>query len=192
MRRYDTAEYAATRLVDTIIMHNNEPVLVHKVGMMDDQISVRCTKLLDEEDKMMEVYLSECDINPVSLGYVNHKKNAHYIMRAPMRRDWRQGLRMLNIVDSEGANPRNIPYRTIAHTIMGRFPSFVSTLERLNSKDKIVRMAFSRDFSVTNKGSLTYKGLLDVGTVNMENGSILINDNCNWIGEALDESLEAA
>lgn len=192
MRGYDTAEYAATRLVDTIIMHNNEPILVHKVGMIDDQISVRCTRLLDEEDKVMEVYLSECDINPVSLGYVNHKKNAHYIMRAPMRRDWRQGLRMLNLVDSEGASPRGIPYRTIAHTIMGSYPTFKSSLERLNSKDKILRMAFSRDFSVTREGDLTYKGMIDVGKVDMNSGSILINDNCNWVGEALDESMEAA
>lgn len=190
MRGYDTAEYAATRLIDTIIMYNKEPVLVHKVGLIGDKISVRCSKLLDDAS-VIEVYLSDCDINPVSLGYVNHKKTAHYIMRAPMRRDWRQGLRMLNIVDSEGANPRGIPYHTIAHTIMGNYPTFKSTLERLNSRDKILRMAFCRDFSITKEGDLTYKGLIDVGNVNMDNGSILINDNCNWVGEALDESLEA-
>lgn len=99
---------------------------------------------------------------------------------------------MLNIVDSEGASPRGIPYRTIAQTIMGNYPTFKSALEKLNSKDKIVRIAFSRDFSLSNEAHLTYKGLIDVGTVNMENGSILINDNCNWIVEALDESMEAA
>lgn len=192
MRGYDTAEYAASRLVETIIMYDGEPVLVRSVGMMDDQISVRCTRLLDEEDKLMDVYLDDCDINPVSLGYVNHKKTAHYIMRAPMRRDWRQGLRMLNIVDSEGASPRGIPYRTIAHTIMGSYPTFKSSLERLNGKDKILRMAFSRDFSVTKEGDLTYKGLIDVGKVDMNSGSILIHDNCNWIGEALDEALDGS
>lgn len=192
MRGYDTAEYAASRLIDTIIMYDKEPVLVHRVGTTDDRISLRCTKLLDEEDKMIEVYLSDCDINPVSLGYVNHKKNAHYIMRAPMRRDWRQGLRMLNIVDVDGASPRGIPYHTIAQTIMGNFPTFKSSLDRLNGKDKIQRIAFSRDFSVDLTGILTYKGMIDVGNVDMNNGSILINDNCNWIGEALDESLEAA
>lgn len=189
MRGYDTAEYAATRLVDTIIMHNNEPVFVHKIGVKDDKISVRCTRLLDEEDKVMEVYLSECDINPVSLGYVNYKKSASYIMRTPKRNDWRQGLRMLNIVDVEGSSPRGIPYRVIAQTIMGKFPTFQSSLERLNSRDKIVSMAFSRDFSITNKGALTYKGLIDVGNVSMENGNVLIHDNCNWVGEALDEAL---
>lgn len=192
MRGYDTAEYAASRLVDTIITHQGEPILVRSVGMIDNEIAIRFNSLLDDEDDVREAYLSDCDLNPVSLGYVNHKKDSHYIMRAPMRRDWRQGLRMLNIIDPEGNSPRLLPYRVIAQTIMGRFPTFQSTLERLNGKEKIIRMAYSRDFSITNEGSLTYKGLIDVATVNMENGSIHINDNCNWVGEALDESLEAA
>lgn len=192
MRGYDTAEYAASRLLETIIMHNKEPVFVHSVGTMDNKISVRCTRLLDDEDKLIDVYLDDCDINPVSLGYVNHKNSAYYIMRAPMRRDWRQGLRMLNLVDVEGASPRGIPYRTIAHTIMGSFPTFKSSLERLNNKEKIQRIAFARDFSISADGILTYKGMIDVGNVSMTNGSVLLHDNCNWVGEALDESLEAA
>lgn len=192
MRGYDTAEYAASRLVETIIMHKGQPVLVHSVGTVDGDITVRCTALDDELESVIEVSLSECDINPVSLGYVNHKKTAHYIMRAPMRRDWRQGLRMLNIVDVEGSSPRGIPYRVIAQTIMGKFPTFKSSLERLNSKDKTERIAYCRDFSIAMNGMLTYKGMLDVAKVNMDNGSIHINDNCNWIGEALDESLEVA
>lgn len=190
MRGYDTAEYAHTRLVETIITYNKEPVFVNKVYDKDGVIFVRFAKLL--EDVQLDVPLSDCDINPVQLGYINHKSDALYIMRTPMRRDWRQGLRMLNIVGTDGSSPRAVPYSVIAHTIMGRFPSFKSVLERLNSSEKIHRLAYSRDFAVNKKGDITYKGLIDIGTVSMSNGSISINDNCGWIVEALDESLEAA
>lgn len=192
MRGYDTAEYASSRLVDTVIMYDKTPVLVMAVGKVNGEITVSCTRLLDKENSIINVPLSRCDINPVSLGYVNYKKAAYYIMRAPMRRDWRQGLRMMNIVDPEGGNPRLLPYNVIAQTILGNYPSFKSSLEQLNSKNKATRMAFCRDFSISSEGELTYKGLIDVGKVNMNSGNILINDNCRWVGEALNESMEAA
>jgi hypothetical protein len=192
MRGYDTAEYAASRLVETIIRHDGIPVMVQSVGNgVNGEITVGITNLM-EDDPSYIVPLSECDINPVSLGYVNHKKSAHYIMRAPMRRDWRQGLRMLNIVDAEGMNPRLIPYRTIAQTIMGSFPSFKSCLDRLNSKEKIEEMAFNRDFAVNREGDMKYKSLFTIGKVDMTNGNLLIGDNFNWVREALEEQMEAA
>lgn len=189
MRGYDTAEYAASRLIETIICHDKTPVMVNSVGMDGDKIDLIVTNLLEDNDPY-HVHLDECDINPVSLGYVNHKKYAHYIMRAPMRRDWRQGLRMLNIVDAEGMNPRLIPYRTIAQTIMGSFPSFKSCLDRINGKERIEEMAFNRDFAINREGKLRYKGLFSVGTIDMTNGNVLIGDNFNWVREALEEQMK--
>lgn len=191
MRGYDTAEYAASRLVETIILYDGQPVMVNTVGITGGEITLVVTSLLEDSDPFL-VYLKDCDINPVSLGYVNHKKRSYYIMRAPMRRDWRQGLRMLNIVDAEGQNPRLIPYRTIAQTIMGKFPSFKSSLERLNGKEKIEQMAFNRDFAITREGDMKYKSLFTIGKVDMTNGNVLIGDNFNWVREALDEQMEAA
>lgn len=187
---YDTADYAATRLVDTIIRYKDMAVFVKAVGLKNGKISIRCLDLLDEDENLIEAYLEDCDINPVPLGYVNHNKTTHYITRTPMRRDWRQGLRMLNIVDVEGAQPRMIPYHTIAHTILGKYPSFKSCLDRLSSKDKILKMAYCRDFSINNEGVLIYKGLFEVGKIDMINGAITILPEYNWVGEAFDESME--
>lgn len=191
MRGYDTVEYAASRLVETIIMYQGDPIMVRRVGYIGspENITIEGTSLINSTE--YQVKLEDCDINPVSLGYVNFNKTATYISRAPMRRDWRQGLRMLNIMDVEGRNPRLIPYRVIANTIMGRYPSFKNSLDSLNS-NKAERVAYCRDFSITNEGVLTYKGLIDVGIVSMDNGNVLINDNTSWVREAFDESLEAA
>lgn len=192
MRGYDTVDYAKSRLVETIIMKGSkEPIMVLAVQGTNDAIEVVYNSLLDSKDELGKCLLSECDINPVQLGYVNHRATAHYIMRSPMRRDWRQGLRMLNLVDSDGANPRGLSFKSIAQTIINSYPTFKSAIEKVNTKD-IRSIAFHRDFSMTKEGSLEYKGFLQAGKIDMTNGSVLIGDNTNWIREAFDEAMETA
>lgn len=191
MRSYDTVEYASTRLIETIITHENIPILVTGVGGIDEKIELNAYELSDEDNTVKSYYLDDCDLNPVKLGYVNFKKGTHYLTRVPMRKDWRQGLRMNTILTAQGDKPAMIPYHVIANTIMGKFPSFKECLERLNqSKLKGVQsIAFCRNFSIS-KEELTWKGLFSVGSVNMENGNIHINDESSWVREDLDENLE--
>lgn len=191
MRGYDTVDYAKSRLVETIIMKGKEPVMVLAVQGTDDKIVVVYNSLLGNKDDLKNCLLSECDLNPVQLGYVNHKISAHYIMRSPMRRDWRQGLRMLNLVTSDGENPRGVSWSSIANTIVGSFPTFKSAIERLNTSER-KRIAFHRDFSMARDGVLEYKGLITVGTVNMTNGNVMIDDGTKWVAEAFDEAMENA
>lgn len=185
MRGYDTVEYARSRLVDTIVMYQKEPVLVLAVGGTNESIILSYEKILGGKGDIAEDKLDRFDINPVSLGYVNHNNTCSYIMRTPMRRDWRQGLRMLNIVDAEGANPRLISYRSIAQTILGNYPSFRSSLEKINNG--VMQVAFNRDFAVHHTGTLHYKGIFHVGGVNMNNGNVTLEQG--WVQEAFEEAM---
>lgn len=192
MRGYDTVDYAKSRLVETVIRLNGSPIMVLGVRGEDNDITVEYNDLMNDG-----VYgvakLSDCDLNPVSLGYVNHKKSAYYIMRTPMRRDWRQGLRMLNLVDAQGAQPRLVSYSSIGHTILGKFPSFKETLSMLSTKTRAPKsVAFHRDFAVDVEGKMEYKGFVDAARINMDNGNVTMNDNTNWLAEAFNEAMENA
>lgn len=190
MKSYDTVAYARTRLIETIVMREKQPVMIMVVDGEDDDILLGYNPILEGKGEIRFDKLSNFDLNPVSLGYVNHRGVAHYLMRTPMRKDWRQGLRMLNVVDAEGMNPRLISYRNMAQTMMGKFPSFKSTLETLNRADNYLSQAFHRDFSIKRGGDLEYKGIFNVGNVDMSNGSVLIEKN--WVREAFEEAMETA
>lgn len=153
----------------------------------NDNIRVHYNPIMGSKSTILTDRLENFDLNPVSLGYVNHKANAHYLMRSPMRRDWRQGLRMLNLVDSQGQNPRLIGFKAIAQTIMNKFPSFKNVLAAVSSED-VNSMAFHRDFSVYHNGGLEYKGTFKVGKIDLNNGNVLIEKD--WVREAFDEALE--
>ena len=190
MKSYDTAEYAHTRLTETVIRHGNVPVLVMSVGTKDDKIWVQYINLLDGGETIHGDEIDNFNLDPVPLGYVNYKNLAYYLTRMSMRKDWRQGLRLLNVVGPDGDRPP-VPLKTIGETIVGNFPSFKSCLDKLNTKKVIKSIAFCRDFSVSTD-EIQYKGVFSIGKVDMENGNIHINDDMSWIREALDEALEIA
>jgi hypothetical protein len=190
MKSYDTAEYAKSRLVETVIRHGNVPVLVMDVGTVDGKIWVHYNKIMDGDVDMYGDEIDNFNLDPVQLGYVNYKNFAYYLTRMPMRKDWRQGLRLLNVVGPDGDRPP-VPLKTIGETIVGNFPSFKSCLDKLNTKKVLKSVAFCRDFSVSTE-EIQYKGVFPIGKVDMENGNIHINDGMSWIREALDEALEIA
>lgn len=195
MRGYDTAAYAASRLVDTIILYDGAPVIVRTVKSSDagTGIAVTFTEILDPTEKVKTDDISKFNLDPVRLGYVNYRKDPVYLTRAPMRRDWRQGLRALNIYDADGNNPRMIPYHVIAQTIMNRYPTFASILETMSSPlFEHGGLAYHRDFCLSREGRLKYKGMFAVGQVNMDNGDVVIDADYSWVGEAFNESMEAA
>lgn len=191
MKTYDTVSYAKSRLDGTIISKDGYPILVSEVFGTDDNIMVLYTDIHSDKDKSLkECTLDSCDINPVKLGYVNYRKNAVYVMRPPMRIDWRQGLRVRNLITSHNEYDRNIPQNVLARTIRNEYPTFENCLEKLSSGDTSI--AYHRDFSINKNSILTYKGKIDIGNVNFDNGNISINQGFDWVQEAMNESLEAA
>ena len=87
---YDTAEYANSRLAETIVRIGDVPIYVVcvRAGMV-----VEYTILDSDDDSVHTCKLEELNLEPVPLGYFNTHKSAYYASRQPRRDDWRQGLR---------------------------------------------------------------------------------------------------
>lgn len=192
MKSYDTAEYARTRLIETIVRYQGRPVMVMNCEQNGEEILVHFNEIMDDHPPDVRP-LKEFDLDPVPLGYVNFSARATYVTRMPMRKDWRQGMRMSNIADVNGMNPTRMPFRVLGKTIMGDFPTFHRALEGVTRKSKPAEsMAFSRDFAVTSEGTLQYKGFLTVGEVNLKEASVYFPEKSNWVREAFNEVMEHA
>lgn len=190
MKGYDTAAYAATRLAETVIRLKGVPVLVTTCEQNGKNILVHYTHIMEDAPPSANV-IEDFDLDPVPLGYVNFGGKASYISRMPMRKDWRQGMRMSNIVDTSGYNPTRMPLRVICQTIVGDFPSFDRAIAGVTRKSRAASsVAFHRDFAVTADGKLEYKGIVKAGEVNLEDASVSIPQNMNWIREAFAEAME--
>ncbi|MNX61467.1 hypothetical protein D3C86_924010 [compost metagenome] len=174
-------DYANSRLVETIVRLESEPVYVWgvRVGMKVDYST------LTEMDAMKRCDLEELNLKPVPLGYCNYNKYACYLTRMPMRRDWRQGLRRGNFTSLSGADANRIPYEALRQCILGEYPTFEAALE---ASKKVKSIAWHRHWAVDNNGQILHKGgQRPVGTVT--NGKIVLLSKYQYLKEALEESL---
>lgn len=89
---YDSTDYAQSRLMDTVVRVNGNPVIV--VGIAD-LAHIEVQTLIKSRRKT--VTMQDLDLEPVELGYVNYNGCAIYASRKPKRQDWRQGLRYENM-----------------------------------------------------------------------------------------------
>lgn len=172
-------EYAHSRLEQTVVSLNGEPVFVMTVkrGML-----VTYSTLKD-----MTTYLTcrvdDLDLRPVKLGYCNHVRGVSYLMRMPMRRDWRQGLRFGNFI-GVGFDVRHLAYTDLYDVIKGNYPTFAQVLVKLKSGE-VKTLAWCRAWAMS-KTDLFYKGQ-KVGSI-VANKPVLNDDNL-YLREALEESL---
>lgn len=177
-------EYANSRLHETIVRRGDVPVYVYGVraGMVVQYVTL---ENVGKEDPQ-ECPIDELNLQPVPLGYCNYNKNAIYLQRMPMRRDWRQGLRRGNFTCCGiGADPNRVPYESIAQTIIGDYPTFKASLDAVS---KLKSVAWSRFWSVNNGLEVFYKGSINpVGRI--EEGEVILEPSYYYLREALKESL---
>lgn len=171
-------EYARTRLEGTIVRNaiDNEPLLVHAI-LNDGNCKVRFLKDMEGEtifDGFWPggyVRLSDLNLKPVPLGFVNSNGIASYLSRIPMRKDWKQGLRGANC-GSTNLRLDRIKAQDFRNCVLGDFPKFKTALEQVQNKpttragNKVI--AFHRHWALAScqgKIFLYYKGTSIVGTV---------------------------
>jgi len=199
MQGYDLEdrEYAASRLDGTIVMCNGLPVEVKSVwhegkerfcdvpkGVMSP-VSIKCVMSGDRSI----VNLSELDITPVKLGFVNYQGTATYLTRVPMRRDYRQGTRYSNFTNLGGVSSNDIPYSKIAKTILGDFPSIDEAKRDIRRSDSIHTVAVHRRWCIDGEDNLIYKTLGIVGVIT--EGRPALNDDHRYLQEVMHEDLVA-
>lgn len=190
MKGYDTADYAATRLIETIILYKGRPVKVTNcLQQAAKKIWIVATDI--ENGAIVQDYLDNFDMNPPLLGYVNTEKQCTYMTRMPMRKDWKQGLRKNNLVSYSGYAP-DIAMKFIAKTIMGVFPSVGEACARINKFNAAGNgykggQAFDRNFAIDQFGRVWYKNIFQIGVVDMKTSGIKVDPAYEWTREALME-----
>lgn len=159
----DDYQYAATRLIGTIVKYGGEPVEV--VDFENGTVSIK--NLVS--DMCTEVDLSSLDLTPVKLGYVDIDGRIVYVARVPKREDWRQGLRNNNI-------NLNLEKEWIVRCILGKYEPFKSQSE----KDSF---CWHRDWAVY-MGELHFKKN-KVGTYAKGSEVPLLDEHYKFLEEAL-------
>ena len=173
---YDTAEYASSRLQDTIVKYGGRAVSVCRV---EEDLTCVIRRLGTIETHV--VPLSELDLTPIRLGYVNFERGSYYLQRVPKRNDWRQGLRNNNVNHGILLEP------CLSELLEGIYPSLGECVDATESGHD--EKAFSRFFSVSQGGCLNYKGRRHVGEV--RGGKPVLLGDFKFLEEVLKESLDA-
>jgi hypothetical protein len=189
---YDEVNYAITRLPGTVVRLGKRPVTIMEISSTG--LVVFC--YLDGAGKVESCKLNDLDINPVPLGYVNKPDNSYYAVRMPMRNDWKQGLRDVNIRTSDGAKILNyVNWKHIAKTIQGEFTPYKGCLNMVQ-KGTAVKQAFGRNFALVQNELepetpyLFFKGVKKVGMV--LNKKPALEDKFHWLGEMLELEFQNA
>lgn len=195
MRNYDNEAYAAGRLIGTYVRTiAGKAIEVRAIGGGTAHIK----ELLTGNEFVIPY--RELDITPVPLGYANLGGRCMYVVRSPMRNDWKQGARPKNLRWIENAvngdeMPQfrdQLPTKTMGEIIEGIYPEFGGVIKALsNARGRILSMAWDRNFCLTKDWDLFHKGKYKIGKLlSPVKREYQLNDDSWWVKEALDESLE--
>jgi hypothetical protein len=185
----DNVEYASQRLTGTIVRVGEVPVYVSSVTKTRQEGIICKIHDLQEPDADGDgkfVSVDTLNLKPVPLGYINYGVSCYYLVRKPMRNDWRQGLRRGNsaFVGEEGFF--ELPYQELSQTILGKYPKVRDALALVETRRKD-KVAFSRDFAVGHYKTLHYKGRC-VGTFDKQPA---LDKKYFYLNEYLQETLDA-
>lgn len=183
--KYDDWKYANSRLADTYIMDDGVVTWVKSVDGAGKATLKPC-----KPDNAGEMYKKHCnllDLTPIKLGYVNVSKGCIYTSRAPVRRDYRQGLsgNTIRISSLQNFVLENFKYHWLNTPASNAYPKFSASLDAVSS-GKRVGQAFSRDFCLVKQGdhvAVEYRGRYSIGMV--VNGAITLHDDFSYLKERI-------
>lgn len=183
---YNDIGYAHGRLVGTIVLYKNKPVMINDIGGGFVYIMY-----LKDGKKETVNYDGNFDLTPVPLGYTNYNGLSLYLARIPMRKDWKQGLRtattrcLLNGKEYEG----QVPFSELHKTIVGDHPPLAKAIEHVKLPH-ITAMSFSRTFAIDKALDIWHKGRSKIGKIiNPKTHEYSLKDEFFWARETLEEAL---
>jgi hypothetical protein len=187
---YTDLQYAIRNLSGTVVrkVEDGWPVRVHNIYTRRGVRGYTAQVQPLDKEVLEEVPLRELDIEPVRLGFCKSQVDtfACYLSRAPLRNDWRQGLRSNNIRSLWGPDPRYCDNRSLVDTIMGFYPSYEAAIDlSVNTPERVIPI--SRDWALKSdeRGDVTilYKWMGCVGDV--QNNQVRVFDQYNYLSETL-------
>lgn len=200
---YQDANYADTRIRETVLMYKGSPVEVksHVLNGGDlaaaldhypsegppEKNGVLVKDILSGACKVVSVH--EIDPNIPELGYVNFNGQACYVVRVPKRRCWRQGIRYTNLQSYSGVPVHKIPFSAIGKMMLHEYPSFEDCLKNIEKapqkRSKLSSIAWHLDWAMDTSGRIYYQSD-EVGT--LIEGRVSLSPEYTYLQEALDES----
>lgn len=191
MKNYTNVAYAQSRLVGTVVRVKGKAAYI-------DQITAKRISYIDwVTGGAEEAKIEDMDITPVPLGYCNTMKVTPYLVRYPVRQDWKQGLRhkTLKTICNHDIKviSEMIPWADVFKTINGEFPKFEEVLKIIHdNKGDIRSMAYSRDFAIYADKTVWYKEQFAIGTVediDATDGIVSIKEEFEWVRDAFEASV---
>lgn len=176
-------EYIRGRLVGTILRIKEEPIIIQGAKFYRNKVKISATYLVS--GLAVEVNSEEINFESPPLGYVNYGKGAYYVVRKPMRNDWKQGIRPGNIAFINQEGFYDIPHREFGNTILGRYPSFALS-KSLVEDSNYEKVAFSRDFSLGKDKLFWYKGIV----VGVYDKMVTLDRDFEYLNEYVSEVLD--
>lgn len=177
----DNIEYARTRLLGTVVMLDKEPVLVEDIDM-DCETEILYLK----DGSHSTCHVDDLDVvGQNKLGYINYEGYSYHMVRKPLRNDWRQGLRMGNMVFTGEQGFYEVPSFQLRATILGLYPTFQQAAEGVLG-GHARKTAFSRHFAVNDEGYVLYKER----TVGKFDKLIDLQEKFKYLTEYLNEVME--
>lgn len=166
----DDWDYAGSRLNGSIVAKGKDPMLIMEVGRMG--VVGHNLRTGDAEN----CKLSDLDVKPFKLGYLNFRGGVGYLARIPKRQDWRQGLRRGNCsfthmtVDTRFDPSSREFCLSLSKTVSLEYPSYEASYKKAINRG--VAVAFHRHWAISSDGNLLYKNGETVG-VCAEGGPVL-------------------
>lgn len=162
--KYETTEEVKFRLEQTVVLYDKEPVYITRVNLpeMEDKGEIARVyfiplpiNLVAGNGKEVRKYLSSknFDLAPFKMGYFNHKGEATFVSRNPIRQN-RQGLcqNITSFTDCRGKPSQTMNFVTMVGSpgfidmFNGKYPSFEEAGELLENKGTS-SVAVSRSFA---------------------------------------------
>lgn len=190
MKTYTNIEYARQRLIETVVKVDGKAAMINDLT----KTTVKYTDYITGKNAIAKIDLM--DITPVPLGYCNTMALSTYLVRYPVRQDWRQGLRhkTLKTISLQGLRISSdmIPWENVFHTINGDYPKFEETIKALHDNKQLKAQAYCRDFAIYQDMSVVYKEQFVIGKVlglEAYDGFVEIKEEFEWIREAFEASV---
>ena len=153
---YETTEEVKFRLENTIVLYDGSPVYITRVSVPDGDDKEEVARVFfyplpflgrgGVARKVVRKYLSsrKFDLSPFKMGYFNHKNQALYASRIPIRQN-KQGLSQAtcSLVTVGGKRPEDTDFNTLlsspgfADMINNKFPSFAEAGDMLGNEENL-------------------------------------------------------
>jgi len=174
---YDDAQYAATRLNNTVVLLKRKPIYVIRV--LHD-LRALVTYDFVNNSNAFKVDCSKLNCVAFNLGYINKEFKCEYLSRRTLRHDWRQGLRPNNVHTTGVA----VHHKDIAQALRQRYPTFEEVVAKI-AQGEVASRAWCQDFALTSAGVVRWR-YENVGKLNGR-GDIALDNNYKFLKAQLME-----